>query len=213
MKKSLIIWGATGQSIVLEEILNQNYDIVAMFDNNQNIRAPFDHIPLYFQESGFNDWLSQASDLHQVHYIVAIGGKHGKQRLEIHKKLKEIELIATNAIHKTAYVSKSAELMEGVQIMAHANICARASLGVCTIVNTAASVDHECKLFDGVHIGPGATLAGGVTVGRNSFIGAGSVVLPNLSIGENVVVGAGSVVTRHIESNTVGYGNPFRAKS
>lgn len=213
MKKPLIIWGATGQSIVLEEILKESYDIVALFDNNQNILPPFDKIPLYFQESGLNTWLSQSSYLGPVHYIVAIGGKNGSERLKIHEKLKKHGLLAACAVHRTAFVAESAELKEGVQIMARASICARVSLGISTIVNTAASVDHECKLLDGVHIGPGATLAGGVTVGRNSFIGAGSVILPYISIGENVVVGAGSVVTRHIESNTVGYGNPFKAKS
>ena len=39
-----------------------------------------------------------------------------------------------------------------------------AGIGAHCVVNTGASVDHDSILSDGVQIGPGATLAGGVTV-------------------------------------------------
>lgn len=213
MKKPLIIWGATGQSIVLEDILGEHYDIIALFDNNESVTSPFTDIPLYFKDTDFDVWLKQQKNHTSIHYSVAIGGKYGKERFLIHEKLKRSGLLPVSAIHKSAFISRSADLGEGVQIMAKASVCARVRLGECTIVNTSASVDHECNLSSGVHIGPGATLAGCVTVGKNSFIGAGAVVLPHITIGEGVIVGAGSVVTKDIESNAVGYGNPFRIKS
>ena len=37
-KKKLIIWGATGQSVVLEEFLSKDYSIELLLDNNQKIK-------------------------------------------------------------------------------------------------------------------------------------------------------------------------------
>jgi len=53
------------------------------------------------------------------------------------------------------------------------------------IINTSASVDHECRLEAGVHVAPGARLAGCVTAGRYATIYMGAVVLPE-SISERV---------------------------
>jgi acetyltransferase-like isoleucine patch superfamily enzyme len=83
-------------------------------------------------------------------------------------------------------------------------------MGEACIINTAASVDHESVLGDGVHVAPGAVLTGCVQVGDHSMIGAGAVVLPRIKIGKDVVVGAGAVVTRDIMDGKVVYGIPAR---
>ncbi len=36
------------------------------------------------------------------------------------------------------------------------------------IINTRASVDHDCELGDFVHVGPGAVITGSVTVGNGT---------------------------------------------
>ena len=55
-----------------------------------------------------------------------------------------------------------------------------------------ASVDHECRLDDGVHVGPGAALAGNVTRRpQRAFIGTGAAVVPHVDIGADAIVGAG----------------------
>jgi acetyltransferase-like isoleucine patch superfamily enzyme len=60
------------------------------------------------------------------------------------------------------------------------------------------------------HVGPGATLAGEITIGAGAFIGAGAVVLPRLSIGEGAIVGAGAVVTKDVPPFTTVIGSPAR---
>ena len=62
------------------------------------------------------------------------------------------------------------------------------------IINTSASVDHECMIEDGVHICPGAHLAGKVSVGRGSWVGIGSSVVERVKIGTGAMIGAGAAV-------------------
>jgi acetyltransferase-like isoleucine patch superfamily enzyme len=93
-------------------------------------------------------------------------------------------------------------------VFANAAVCADARIGRCCIVNTAASVDHECVIGEGSSIGPGARLAGLVRVGKFADIYTGAVILPRIRIGEGAVVGAGAVVLKDVEPYTVVAGNP-----
>jgi sugar O-acyltransferase (sialic acid O-acetyltransferase NeuD family) len=112
--------------------------------------------------------------------------------------------------HPASFVSPSSSLGKGSQVLAGSVISVLSTIGEACIINTNASVDHECLIGDGVHIAPGATLCGCVTVERFSMIGAGAVVLPRTKIGEGSVIGAGSVVTKDIPSNVVAFGSPAR---
>lgn len=205
-----IIWGGTGQSIVVEDILaEQDYELNAIFDNNRSVNSLFKDIPISHGEAEFKTWLEK-NKLSTRLFVTAIAGHHGKARVEISKKLMRCNLKPINAIHSKSYVSSKSIYGKGIQIMANATVNPNVNVGDFCIINTGATVDHECKLGDGVHIGPGATLAGCVKVGDYSFIGAGSTVLPRISIGKNTIVGAGSVVTKDLPDNVVAYGVPAK---
>lgn len=185
------------------------YEVVAVFDNNLQVQAPFAGVPIYFGEAGFREWRSKMENM-EAAGLVAIGGTRGRDRADIQRFLRENGVQPVTAVHPTAYVASNANLSEGCQVLAHATVCAEALVGDASIINTAASVDHECVLGRGVHIGPGATLAGCVHVGDYSMVGAGAVVLPRIKIGNNVIVGAGAVVTKDIPDAKVAFGNPAR---
>lgn len=211
MKKDYIIWGATGQAIVVEEALhNTPYNLVAIFDNSLNVKSPFENIPIYYGKEGFMNWRSQHSQNIDYGFVAAIGGAHGFDRVSICKYLIDNGLSFINVIHKTAYIAYNAVIGTGIQIMANATIGARTILGDSVIVNTAAHIDHECYIKKGSHIGPGASLAGCVTIGENTFIGTNATVLPRIKIGNNVVIGAGSVVTKDVAEGCIVLGNPAR---
>ena len=76
-------------------------------------------------------------------------------------------------------------------------------IGTRSILNTGCSVDHDSLLLKGVHICPGARLAGSVKVGPRSFIGIGSSIIQGISVGSDVVVGAGASVVRDVGNLTV----------
>jgi serine acetyltransferase len=78
------------------------------------------------------------------------------------------------------------------------------------IVNTKASVDHDCDVGDFVHIAVAATLAGTVQVGSEALIGAGAVVIQNLAVGSGSIVGAGAAVVRDVPAGVTVMGVPAR---
>lgn len=208
---NLIIWGATGQAIVLEELISHSdVRLLAVFDNNADLQSPLPDVPLYIGEAGFKEWRS-ANVGRPVQFAVAIGGEHGVARMDRHLYLLRHGLTPRRLIHHSSFVAANAHLGEGCQVLANATVCARAILGTQVIVNSGANIDHECRLGDGVHIGPGATLAGAVLVDDYAFVGAGATVLPRVTIGAHSIVGAGSVVTSDVPNNTVVVGVPAKA--
>lgn len=112
--------------------------------------------------------------------------------------------------HPSAIVSKFAEVGEGAQIMAASVVQVGSYIGANSIINTKASVDHDCFVGDHVHIAPGVTLSGGVYIGSGSHIGTGATVIQGVRIGNNVTVAAGAVVTRDIADGLLVKGIPAR---
>lgn len=209
--KKMILWGATGQAVVLEEFVHKvGYRIVSVFDNDHELSSPFKHIPLYNGESEFIKWLEKNNSVDKYFFLIAIGGWKGTIRIQLQQFLESHGLIAATVIHPSAYVSRNAEIAKGCQILGNSFVGAGAVLGSQVIVNSSSSIDHECILSDGVHVAPGAVLAGCVKIGECSFVGTGSSILPRIVIGTNVIIGAGSVVTKSIPDNVIVYGNPAK---
>ena len=209
--KEMIFWGATGQAKVLRECLaGGGIKLAAVFDNNPRVSPPFADVPLLYGKAGFEAWLKSRPSHEPVGFLVAMGGARGRDRIELHDYLESFGLLALIARHATAFVAENAVIAPGCQILAQSAVCVEAVLGRACVINTAASVDHECRLGDGVHIGPGAHLAGLVTVENYATIYTGAVVIPGIRIGEGAVVGAGAVVIDDVPPGTVVVGNPAR---
>lgn len=85
-----------------------------------------------------------------------------------------------------------------------------ATIGLGGIINIESSVDHDCVLGNGVHICPGARLAGDVHVGDRSWIDIGAAVRQGIQIGSDVVVGAGAAVVNDVPDELTVVGVPAR---
>jgi len=184
-------------------------EIVVVFDNDPRISSPFPEVPVLHGWSAFEQWYSQA-EATDYQAVIAIGGDRGRDRVSIGRKLAALGILPAAVLHPSAYVAGDATIGEGCQILAHATVGSQARLGDWAIVNTAASIDHDCVAAEGIHIAPGATVAGGVRIGAGVMIGSGAVIAPHVIIGEDAIVGAGSVVLRDVAPKTVVVGNPAR---
>lgn len=210
MSTDIIFWGATGQARVLRELIEgTQFQLVALVDG-RDIPSPFPGIPLLIGDAGLDRWLDRLAAGKLPAGAVAIGGDRGKDRIIVRLVLEKRGMATPVLVHRNAFVARNAQIGAGSQILASANVCAGVSVGRSVIINTAASVDHDCVVEDGVHVGPGAVIAGEVHIRERAFVGAGATVLPRIDIGHDAVVGAGAVVTRNVPPGVVVVGNPAR---
>lgn len=138
--------------------------------------------------------------------IVSIGDNAARKRVVERLGDKRFGL----AIHPSAVVSPSAIIGDGTVVMAGAVINAGAVIGRHCIINTGASVDHECVLGDYVHVAPHASLCGQVQVGEGTLMGVGSCAIPCVKVGCWSTVGAGSSAVCDIPDGVIAVGMPAK---
>ncbi|MDQ6709208.1 MAG: acetyltransferase [Candidatus Dormibacteraeota bacterium] len=210
MAGEIVFWGASGHAKVLAECTARlGYSLVALFDNRNDVHAPIAGVPVLTGWDGFDGW--RRAHPGPCSFLCAIGGDRGPDRVTIDERLTAAGLTAVSVIHPSAFVAGNAILQPGCQVLALAAVGVDVRLGRQSIINTNASVDHDCLLGEGTHVGPGATLAGCVEIGAYTLIGAGAVVLPRIKVGRAAIVGAGAVVVDDVPDGVTVVGNPARA--
>ena len=138
-----------------------------------------------------------------------VGGATGAEaRRAAYERLAGRGFRFVTVVHRFAYVARGAALADGVQVMAGAIVQPFAAIGPNTIVNTRASIDHDCVVGAHVHIAPGATLSGGVSVGDGAHVGVGATVKQGVTIGAGALVAAGAVVIRDVAAGARVMGVP-----
>ena len=143
--------------------------------------------------------------------LVAIG--HPATRMRWIARLQSAGYQLPLLIHPSAWISPSAQIGPASVVFAQAAVQAQAVIGTGSILNTSCSVDHDVQLADGVHICPGARLAGEVQVAARSWIGIGASVIQQVRIGADVTVGAGAAVVHDLPDGVTAVGVPARALS
>lgn len=206
MTKKLAIVGASGHGKVVAEIAEQLGFTVSFYDDAYPSKTHIEHWPI----NGTSVDLIAFKNVNN-NVVVAIGNNEIRQQ--------KIELFLQNSfnlitlIHPSAIVSKYATIDQGTVIFAGAIINAFSKVGVGCIINTAAIVEHDCMIDDFTHICPNTALAGGVIVGRQSWIGIGSNVKQLVTIGSNCLIGAGSTVVKNIPDDVTVFGSPAVCKT
>lgn len=141
-------------------------------------------------------------------FVVALGAN--QRRAEAFGECKGLGWRPVTIVHPTAILLGGSHIQEGSQVSAAAVIGVAAQIGVDVIVNTAASVDHDGHIGDHAFIGPGARLAGRVTVEEGAHVGIGAIVREGCTIGAWSYVAAGAVVVSDVPSRTRVAGIPAR---
>lgn len=208
-KKVIIIGGGGHAKVLIDSILSTDfYQIEGILDGQFRAGRKI----LGFSVLGGDEFLSKFKHA-KNNFLLALGigsiKADGKRKM-IYEKYKKFGFRFPVIIHKNAYVSKSAKLQDGLQVMVRAVINPGAEIGENTIINTGAIVEHDCKVAAHCHISLNAILAGDVIVGECSHIGMGAKVLQGIKIGNRVTVGAGAVVTEDIKNGKTVIGIPAR---
>ena len=115
-------------------------------------------------------------------------------RCQAASRLRSLGFRFRPVLDPTSIVATGVEIKEGAQVLAGAVIQPRTVIGIDTIVNTGACIDHDCEIGAHSHICPGVTITGSVKIGSGSLIGAGTIVTPGVSIEKNSMIKAGSLV-------------------
>jgi sugar O-acyltransferase (sialic acid O-acetyltransferase NeuD family) len=195
MTLPVVIVGAGGHARVLIDALRiAGRQILGVVDPKLLVGAG----PFGLKVLGGDDAIDQYRP-DQIELVNGVGGIGSTERRhDVYRRFSARGFRFADVVHRSAVVSEFSELGEGVHVMAGCVIQCGTAIGANTIVNTRASVDHDCKIGQSVHIAPGATLSGAVTVGDGTHIGTGACVIQGISIGRDCLVAAGAVVYRDL---------------
>lgn len=133
-----------------------------------------------------------------------------ERRATLYHRFATLGFVFPPIIHQSAVVARSAHLGAGTQVMAGAIVQPRCRLGENILINTRASVDHDCVIEADVHIAPGVTVSGGVLIERGAHVGTGASIVQGCRIGSGSTVGAGSVVLHDVRPGITVVGVPAR---
>ncbi|SHJ00655.1 acetyltransferase [Flavobacterium terrae] len=195
MENNIILYGASGHcKVVIDILLESSVFIKGILDDNIYLKQIFNFPVFNPSDHRFNTCDK---------YLISIGDN--RIRKEIVFKL-FVEY--TSAIHPKSTVSRFSEIGVGTVVMAGVIVNPDVKIGKHCIINTAASIDHDCVIEDFSHISPNASLAGNVFVGEGSQVGIGATIMQGIKIGKWVTIGAGAVVINDVPDYAVVVGNP-----
>lgn len=206
MERPVIIIGGGGHASVV-------YSTLSLLD--ADVLGYTDPSPNSFPDTGL-DYLGGDDALKEyapaeVYLAMGIGStQDSTHRVRLYTGLRDAGFDFPPIVHPDAVVATRLPLEAGAQVMAGSIIQPGVTLGENGIVNTNASIDHDCQIGPHVHVAPGATISGDVHLGRGVHVGTGASLIQGVHIGENSVVGAGAVVIDDVNSRETVVGVPAR---
>ncbi|MEG0271136.1 MAG: acetyltransferase, partial [Clostridia bacterium] len=200
LMKKVIIIGASGHGRVIADIINCCGDEVIGFLDDRGVDA-FPGLKILGRVSDAKHF-----DITDVFYIIGVGKNATREKIA--QELGKLRYYT--AIHPSAIIADDVIIDEGTVVMANAVVNTGSSIGRHCIINTSATVDHDNRIADFVHLSPGVHLSGTVKIGEGTWLGTGAVVSNNVNICGDCTVGAGGVVITRIHEPGTYVGIPVR---
>ncbi len=193
----MYLFGASGHAkVIVDILLSEGVTVKGLYDEDES-KEELMGIPVLGKTNTFND--------PTAHCIVSIGDN--KTRKKVVENLKARFAVA---IHQNSVIGSKVLIEEGSVIMPGVIVNADTHIGKHVIINTSASVDHDCEIGDFAHVAPNSSVCGGVKIGEGTLFGAGATAIPLVNIGKWCVIGAGAVVTEDIPDYSIAVGNPAK---
>ena len=207
MRKVFLI-GASGHAkVIIDAVEKQGiYDIAYLVDDNP---ALIEAIVLGYRVIGGKEELLCEHVKSPIEFgFAAIGNNEARESLA--NWLLKMGFQLATVVHPSAQLAKDVRLGAGSAVMANAVINSGTTVGTNTIINTAATIDHDCDIGAAVHVGPGASICGGVKLGDKVLVGVGAAIIPGIKIGDFAIVGAGATVVHDVPAGICVGGTPAR---
>jgi sugar O-acyltransferase (sialic acid O-acetyltransferase NeuD family) len=202
LSNEIIFIGYSGHAYTVIDVAQKaEYEPKGYFDLVENTLNPF-QLTYFGNERDF--------DFSKIGSVVFPAIGDNRLRMKIHLFIQENKLNECSLIHPNTTLGFDVSVGVSTLIAAGVIINPLGKIGVGCILNTGSILDHEARIENYVHICPGVTLAGNVTVGEGTFVGANSTIVQGVTIGKNCIIGAGSVVLKNVDDNTVMVGNPAK---
>lgn len=192
-----VIFGAGGHARVIAALVEPDSDVVYVVPEPQSAG----HIAEERFFAQVDAWRSSR---------VYLGIGDNTLREALWWRLQSVGIAPATIVSPRATVDRTATLAAGVMLSHGAVVCAHARLDENVVINTMASVDHDCIVGRGTHLATAAHLGGGVTLGARCFLSMGAIVTPGVTLGDDTVVMAGAVVVRDFAGGGVLGGSPAR---
>lgn len=141
---------------------------------------------------------------------IAVGDNAAREKVWRELAARVPEPVFPALIHPTALVSFFCEVAQGTVVMPHAVIGPNSRVGSFCLINTRASIDHDCVMKDFSSLAPAAVTGGTVRIGRRSAVSIGATIRHGVTIGDDSVLGANSYLNRDLPDRQVAYGTPAR---
>jgi sugar O-acyltransferase (sialic acid O-acetyltransferase NeuD family) len=202
-KLNVILLGGGGHGcVVLEALILEEIIVDGIIDPLLEVGEKLFDIPIFG-----NDYLENKNPA-EVLLANGVGSQpYSKRRADIYRGWKARGFFFKTIVHPSAVMSPTVFLEEGVQVMAGSIIQCNTRVRENAVINTRASIDHDCIVGRNVFIGPGAVLCGGVFVQDDVFIGAGAILLPGVTICAGSIIGAGAIIRKDIKFPSMVFGS------
>ncbi len=146
-KPKVVIVGSTGHSKVIIDIFEREgkYQIIGLLDTFRKIGEETLGYKVIGKEDDLPDLLLKTPN---CKIFIAIGDSWIRKKVmdKIINIIPDINF--ATKIHPSAQIGKNVQIGKGTAIMAGVIINSSTSIGDYTIINTKASVDHDCKVLN-----------------------------------------------------------------
>lgn len=200
-KEYIVIIGAGGHAVSVANVaLSAGYKIKCFYDKSGSRKDL-----LGYKVVGDIGFLINTNEFA---FAIAVGDNEVRENIFNEMSRKHENVYYPPLIHRTALISSFCSIGAGVLVMPHAVVGPNSWVGKFCLINTRASIDHDCVMHDFSSVAPGATTGGGVKIGYRAAVSLGAVIKEKIIIGDNSIVGANSFLNKDLGSNLVAIGSP-----
>ena len=191
MDKIILIGGGGHAKSCIDVIENEKkYEVIGILDSPSKVGEEI----LGCKIIGSDCDIKKYSDM-GYYFLITVGQlETADKRAELFEEVKSAGGKFATVISPLAHIAKGVKIGEGSIVHHGVIINSDSTIGVNCIINSKALIEHDCTVEDNCHIAVGAVLAGGVKIGRGSFIGANATVVQCRNVPQNSFIKACTLV-------------------